>query len=1051
MGISDIIRQGQDKEAMLKRSLDTLVKLYSDKIHFIYELLQNAEDTRANSICFRQYADRLEVLHNGYPFTKSNLQSLCDAALSDKTTEKGMIGKFGLGFKSVFTICNVVKLYSEPSNNPLSNALESFAVKIKNYIDPTDIDNKWNHENFYTTKFIFPYYVWDEFYKTADELKKSIARKLRDLGANVLLFLKNIKKIEYVIHEIGKDFDGEGAYELERKQINTNFSKVRQASQINENDVSWFVFSKSIDNTERSVDIVFSVIEENDNVKFVKSNLTNISVYFPTEIESHLNFIVQAPFDLTPNRSSLIKDSKCNDDLFLLLDELLKEAVYTFKDENILSLELISLLPYKTIDNLKRLPSKAMDNLRDGMLIKKHLNLSTADIDITDMLKTEAIIPAIDGKYIAAKDAKIVYGAKLLELFEGNILCKLINQPSAKWLSGDFTKDNQQLGELHSFFIRELKIEEIGSDDLARLIKNNPDFLKKKVDDEWLIEFYSYLTDPKNRLRSLLGKDGDLATIPFIKTDDGNFNPPFLETKKPNIFLRPKGTISDDIKGFLFIDDYIAQKCPSIIEEFEIKKPDILQYFIHELENGRDTQPNDETNISQIKKAIQFIISDAEKAIDPFKNLLWIKVINTYGKTKFITCSNETIYREKDFCGVSIKEYFGDVNCNIYILDEQFYLENGLVLNDLEILEKLGILNSVYRYLSQIHWKEGNAECCDIDDFRKNLNFYYLEEVFEYIIKYSTIKTTEEKSEKIKFAYKKMKAKQKSDIILKLLKNVEKHLQGVWKYSKTNPERKEGVSNVVECLKSRKWLFDKNGSIVSPSEISRYDLDTDIYGKVDEKSNIYEILGFMKTEQDKQSEVVQKIFSLLKQFNIPVSSNNLKQIALIIQNSIYEEAADFNPENKNNNDPFSNQPIKNLQRLQEWIKKQYDEASETEYEYLQRHIRTSRRKNSERKNIGQRYHGYCQICHKRRLYWDIAEIFEKPKKELEQMNLSLCLNCAHEYRQLRRDDELMFSFRTNILGKNPEKDTVVMLGEKRVKFTNTHLAEIQEILKIEEE
>jgi hypothetical protein len=1018
MKFSDFLNEPYDMEADFTRAKETLVKLYSEGTHFIYELIQNAEDANATRVSFNQFADRLEVLHDGKPFTVSNIQSLCTIANSDKVNISGNIGKFGIGFLSVFTICKTVELYSEPSNRPTEDSLERFATEIKDFKNLIKIDKEWKLDNPYTTKFVFPYCVWYETDKSLEDLIKDVSEKLLKLSENVLFFLKNIKTIEYVIYKdnTGENIDSKGLYALKREELGKNFFKVTPMQ--NKNNHSYFIFSKNINGSVKSVDIAFPIVEKNDGVGFVKADVESdsyISAYFPTEIKSELNFIVQAPFDLTPNRSSLKKDSKRNDDLFLLLDELLKEAVLTFRDKNILSLELISLLPYKTMDNLRKLPSNAIDNLKNGMLIKKHLNLSTADIDITDMLKTEAIIPAIDGKYIAAKDAKIVYGAKLLELFEGNTLCKLINQPSAKWLSGDFTKDNQQLGELHSFFIRELKIEEIGSDDLARLIKNNPNFLKN-IDEEWLIKFYRYLADPKNRVISLLGKNGDLATIQFIKTTDGNFNAPFISIRKgktyenePNIFLRPKSTASD-IKGFLFVDSLIEQNCPELIKALDIKEPNGLEYFIRELETGKNIEPNDNTNVLQVKQAVQCLKSDPEKVIDSFKNFLRIKVIDTYGKIKYITCSNETIYREKDFKGVSIKEYFGDVNCNIYIFDEQFYSENGLTLNDFVVLEKLGIKNSVYRNLDQSSWTDNNigrADCFNIGNFSKNLFFDNIFEVLEFIKKNSNTKERKTELENIKY----LEAKQKSRIIITLLKNVEERLQGEWQYRSTNPIHKEGVSMVIEkYLRDRKWLFDKNGSTVSPSEISRYDLDTGIYGKIDEKSNIYEILGFKKTEQDKQSELVQEI----------LSRYTPEQINLIIQQIIPEET-DFDPDMENNNEPFPNDPIKNLQHIRENIKGLYNKASKVKREYLLRRIRTSRGK--DRAHIGHRYRGYCQICQSRVPYWDVAEIFEDPKKELEQMNLSLCLNCASEYRQLRRDNNLMSSFKTNILNANPEKDT----------------------------
>ena len=56
---------------MLRRSLERIIQLYTDKSHFVYELLQNAEDAGATGIRFVQYSDRLEVMHDGKSFTTS--------------------------------------------------------------------------------------------------------------------------------------------------------------------------------------------------------------------------------------------------------------------------------------------------------------------------------------------------------------------------------------------------------------------------------------------------------------------------------------------------------------------------------------------------------------------------------------------------------------------------------------------------------------------------------------------------------------------------------------------------------------------------------------------------------------------------------------------------------------------------------------------------------------------------------------------------------------------------------------------------------------------
>ncbi|WP_461248634.1 hypothetical protein [Treponema sp. R6D11] len=68
-----------------------------------------------------------------------------------------------------------------------------------------------------------------------------------------------------------------------------------------------------------------------------------------------------------------------------------------------------------------------------------------------------------------------------------------------------------------------------------------------------------------------------------------------------------------------------------------------------------------------------------------------------------------------------------------------------------------------------------------------------------------------------------------------------------------------------------------------------------------------------------------------------------------------------------------------------------------------------------------------------------------------EMNLSLCPNCASLYRKLRNDDKIMSVFADNIRNISPEKNVTVPLDtDKNVNFTQTHLAEIQEIIKLED-
>ena len=56
------------------RHLAFLGDLYSDRTHFVYELLQNAEDVDASSVEITLYSNRLELLHDGKAFDEKNVR-----------------------------------------------------------------------------------------------------------------------------------------------------------------------------------------------------------------------------------------------------------------------------------------------------------------------------------------------------------------------------------------------------------------------------------------------------------------------------------------------------------------------------------------------------------------------------------------------------------------------------------------------------------------------------------------------------------------------------------------------------------------------------------------------------------------------------------------------------------------------------------------------------------------------------------------------------------------------------------------------------------------
>ena len=117
----------------LKANLDERYKKF---FCIVQELLQNADDAGATSVIIGQL-DHLSdphelcripgifVLNNG-PVSDSDLDHIFSIADSNKGSDEGKIGKFGLGMKSVFHLCETFFIFGHQSNGVAENQIVEF-------------------------------------------------------------------------------------------------------------------------------------------------------------------------------------------------------------------------------------------------------------------------------------------------------------------------------------------------------------------------------------------------------------------------------------------------------------------------------------------------------------------------------------------------------------------------------------------------------------------------------------------------------------------------------------------------------------------------------------------------------------------------------------------------------------------------------------------------------------------------------------------------------------------------------------------------------------
>ena len=140
----DGLRRNKGFEAGILR---LLTQLYPDNAHFIYELLQNAEDAKASHARFRLTKESLIFEHDGSRlFSARDVESITSIGDSTKADSPTEIGKFGVGFKAVFAYTQTPEVYSG-----------EYHFRISDLVVPELLPSSNLGADGFRTKFVFPF------------------------------------------------------------------------------------------------------------------------------------------------------------------------------------------------------------------------------------------------------------------------------------------------------------------------------------------------------------------------------------------------------------------------------------------------------------------------------------------------------------------------------------------------------------------------------------------------------------------------------------------------------------------------------------------------------------------------------------------------------------------------------------------------------------------------------------------------------------------------------------------------------------------------------
>ncbi len=329
-----------------------LTDLYPDNAHFIYELLQNAEDAQATEVRFILQEDRVEFEHNGDRlFSIKDVEAITGLGISTKKDDPTNIGKFGVGFKAVFAYSTTPEVRSG-----------EFHFRIRDLVVPdTDGLSPCVHGE-RVTRFSFPF---DNPRKPPMTAYAEIEKSLRQLDESTLLFLGNIRKIEYLLSDSTLGF-------LERRETGKNRIEilVEHPEESEPVSVAYLLFEKEVDvndedgNLKRCRIAIAFGLEKTQRDEWRARLLTKgqVCIYFPAEKEtSNLRFHLHAPFASTVARDS-VRDCEANDNLRDQLAILIAESMTTIRDQGLLNVGFLAVLP-NAKDNIPPVYKPIMERL----------------------------------------------------------------------------------------------------------------------------------------------------------------------------------------------------------------------------------------------------------------------------------------------------------------------------------------------------------------------------------------------------------------------------------------------------------------------------------------------------------------------------------------------------------------------------------------------------------------------------------------------------------------------------------------------------------------
>ena len=767
---------------------------YADRAHFIFELLQNAEDALrergaewqgSRAVAFNLTKSELRFSHFGRPFTEADVRGICDIGRSAKSDDLTAIGRFGIGFKSVYAITDRPEVHSGP---------EDFA--IENYVLPVAAPTI--ERNADDTVFLLPLKSDEE--STYDD----VATGLIGLGASSLLFLRQIDEVQWYIDD-GRN----GHYLRESKPLEEGIRRVTVVGQMfGERDVSseWLVFSRSVTRDEGSpaghVEIAFFVDSNKRNIQPVSDS--RLVVFFPTALETHLGFLMQGPYQTTPSRDNVPPHAPWNKHLVEETSVLLLQALRWLRGKGDLSTDVLRCLPLDS----QRFESTTVSRFDFLSASPRHANMFTPLFHITkEALSSEPLLPRLNSGYTSAKDALLGRSEEIRQLFSGEQISALYGEGNeVSWLSADITQDRTP--GIREYLMAELGVEEVDPERITRRL--TVDFLVEQP-DSWIQGLYEFLNGQRAIVRMLIGRSslGPL-NIPLIRLTDGRHVP----LGQPEVFLPGLGQTD-----FPTVKPSVCEtsEARSFLEALGLREPDLVDDVLKNVvpkyrKQGQVVDDGEyESDISRILRAYASdLTSQRERLLGQLRGTAFIRSVGS-GSSKKSFATPRDVYLATD----ELKRLFEGVG-DVRFMDDSYACLHGEEVRGL--LLKCGATSylkpikddSVPTWEERRQWRRGDGSTRgeEIDDW----NLLGLDALLEQF----PLLSGDQQRERAELLW--------NSLIELVHRGRQEVFRGTYRYHYYSWHIRSFPSRFVKRLNEAPWIPNEDGSLRSPESIEFADL-----------------------------------------------------------------------------------------------------------------------------------------------------------------------------------------------------------------------------------